>query len=98
MTALSAALALQAENQRAVDELRRSRASLQRQTATGMNLEPAGVTLRTLAERVGGSDGERLGRERERLWRLGAEVERLNAGNAVLARHGWISRATCWPC
>ncbi len=88
MTALGDALALQAENQRAVDELRRNRESLQRQTAAGLNLEPAGVTLRVLASRVGGPDGERLGRERERLWRLGAEVERLNAGNAVLARHG----------
>jgi hypothetical protein len=88
MTALGAALALQAENQRAVDELRRSREVLQRQAATDMNLEPAGLTLRKLAARVGGPDGERLGRERERLWRLGAEVERLNAGNAALARHG----------
>ena len=88
MAALGDALALQAQNQRAVDELRRSREALQRQAAAGLNLEPASVTLRMLAAHVGGADGERLGRERERLWCLGVEVERLNAGNAVLARHG----------
>lgn len=88
MAALGDALALQAENQRAVDELRRSREALQRQSAAKLALEPATVTLRVLAAHIGGPDGERLGRERERLWRLGAEVERLNADNAVLARHG----------
>jgi hypothetical protein len=88
MAALGDALAIQAENQRAVDELRRSREALQRQAAARLNLEPASVTLRMLAVHVGGADGERLGRERDHLWHLGVEVERLNAGNAVLARHG----------
>ena len=71
MADLSAALAIQAENQRALDELRIQREALQRQAAAELNLEPEGVTLRKLAGHIGGAVGERLGRERERLWRLG---------------------------
>jgi hypothetical protein len=88
MTALAAALAHQAEGLRAVEELHGRREKLQRQAAEDLKLEPSAVTLRLLATHVGGAAGERLGRERERLWRLGKEIEGLNAGNAALTRHG----------
>jgi hypothetical protein len=88
MAALKEALARQADEVLAAEELHHLRNTFREDTAKKLGLAPHAITLRLLAAHVAPEPGARLTHGRERLRRLSEEVDQLNRDNAVLVRHG----------
>jgi hypothetical protein len=68
-------------------ELRQKREELRAELATVLGCDAAAATLGELARRLPGEPGVRLGRERQRLLGLAAQLERANGELAGLVYH-----------
>jgi len=82
--ALGAALERQDEATQASEQIRGKRSEILQHAANSLGLPLESLTLKILADSVGGKAGQTLHNLRQRLTKMSTEVDRLNRANAAM--------------